>query len=64
VGKDEPTEGRAMGQEHEKLRVALNNKTEFSLKEWKDFDIKDLRMAHFVKSGTHYIRPTDKETSA
>ena len=64
MGKDEPTEGRALGQEREKLRVALNDKNEISPKECEDFDIKDRRMAHFVKSGAHYFRPTDKEASA
>jgi hypothetical protein len=64
VGKDELAEGRALGQEHEKLRKALSGKTEFSPKVWTDFDIKDLRMAHFVKSGAHYFRPTATEASA
>ena len=42
----------------------MSGKTEFSPKEWADFDIKDLRTAHFVKSGTPYFRPTAKENSA
>lgn len=44
-----------LGQEHDKLRVTLNNKAEFSPKGWQSFDIKDLSMAHFVKSGAHYM---------
>ena len=28
-----------------------------------DFDITDLRMAHFVKSGAHYFRPTATEAN-
>ena len=64
VGSDEPAEGRALGQEHEKLRKALSGKTEFSTEEWENFGIKNLRMAHFVKSGTRYFRPTAPEASA
>ena len=45
MGKDEPAEGRELGQEHENLRKALSGKTEFSPIEWADFDIRDLRMA-------------------
>ena len=42
---EQPLYYRALGQEHEKLRVALNDKTEFSPKGRKGFDIKDLSMA-------------------
>ena len=64
VGDDELAEGWALGQEHEKLRKSLSGKTEFSPEEWARFDIKDLRMAHVVKSGTRYFRPTALEASA
>ena len=43
--------------QNDSLAVALLHKTEFTLEEWRDFDIVDLRSDHFVKSGDCYFTP-------
>ena len=43
--------------QNDSLAVALLHKTEFTLQEWRDFDIVDLRSDHFVKSGDCYFTP-------
>ena len=44
---------------NEKLSEALSSKAEFSQEEWEAFDIKNLRMHHFIKAGDKYFRPTN-----
>ena len=56
VGEEEPSEGRQLNEEHEKLRTAQGIKTNFTQTEWDDFGITDLRVAHFVRSGAHYFK--------
>lgn len=43
--------------QNDSLAVALLHKTEFTLEEWRDFDILDLRSDHFVESGGCYYTP-------
>jgi hypothetical protein len=57
VGKEEPSEGRQLNEEHEKLRTTLGNKTRFTQKEWEGVGITDLRADHYVRSAAHYFKP-------
>ena len=47
-----------------KLAEALARKTEFGEEEWDGFGIKDLRMAHVVKSGNSYFAPAVSKSGA
>ncbi len=44
---------------NEKLSEALEGQTEFTKEEWEAFDIKDVRMEHFIKAGEKYFKPAE-----
>ena len=46
------------GIKNTKLAEALKTKTEFTPAEWGMFDIHDLRMDHYIKSGTSFFSPS------
>jgi hypothetical protein len=54
-GAARPRQGQELS--NAALDTALQSKTEFTLGEWKSFDIKDLRNDSFIQSGGIYFRP-------
>jgi len=57
IGEEKPSEGTELT--NDALSVALLHKTRFSGSEEDVFRIEDLRMDHFIKSGTSYFQPTE-----
>eukprot|EP00966_Prymnesium_polylepis_P040240 933840-Prymnesium_polylepis.1 len=45
---------------NDKLAAALATRTEFTQDEWKEFDVHDLRVDSYVKSGDAYFQPQHK----
>ena len=57
IGPHKPIDGLAL-MDSDRLAEALSRKTEFNRQEWVEFDIRNLQMAHFVKSGDSYFKPS------
>ena len=58
VGVSKPKGGRELS--NDKLAAALTSKTEFSVHEWEEFGITDLREDDYIKSNTSYFKPAAK----
>lgn len=61
-GTERPSEGREFG--HPVLAEVLRRQTKFSQQEWDDLCISDLRMDHFIKSGSSYFKPSVRQGRA
>ena len=55
AGPTKPVPGQEL--DHDQLREALKDKTEFTQQEWNGFGITNLRKDHFVKRGANYFKP-------
>ena len=55
AGTAVPKKGKQV--HNEKLAKALTQKTEFTLQEFKEFNVSDLRVDNFIKSGDSYFKP-------
>lgn len=61
VGEEQPSGGREL-RNAERLATGLTQKTSFTKQEWRDFQVlEEMRMEHFVKSGTLYYQPVAVE---
>jgi hypothetical protein len=60
IGPHKPIDGLELmnSRNSDRLAEALSRRTEFTPQEWEEFDISNLRMAHFVKSGDFYFKPS------
>ena len=55
MGTTPPAEGQEIS--NPSLANALLSKTEFKQEEWEMFDVHDLRIFNFVKSGDAFFKP-------